>query len=277
LAPTNTAFDDIIHTKYWSMLVSSPWILHLRHLLAFHVTVPHDDGLQLRSTDWVDGQRLHMLNNEDVTIHDMKRGISVSTTLLWTENANIVEADMMATNGVVHTIDTVLFPTFVEVDVLALGKYYHNDFQILTTLLESIGLVGIRSEFTLFAPTDAAFKALGKKELDELRNNSTKLRKLLVNHVVFGVQPSVYFTDGLILTSLGGRNITITISGMHDMVTTDIVPTMPDRMVKFKKGQDSPLQVNGVSVLYANVLANNGLAHVIDQLLFDDLSSFTSS
>ena len=246
LAPTNMAFNQL-NPNYLKKLLSPSWILHLRNLLALHVTVPNVNGLRLWSTDWVDGQQLQMLNQEVVTIHDLKSGISVSNRL--TESSNLVEVDLTVTNGVLlHKIDTVLLPMFVAVDVFALGVHFHNDFQILTAMLESIGLVGIRSEFTLFAPTDAAFMALEKDVLDELRNDKVKLRKLLVNHVIFGVHPSLYFTDGLVLNSLGGMNISIALS--DDIVTDSTVPSLPNRTADFTAGRNIPLTVNGVQVLF---------------------------
>ena len=281
-APTNDAFQ-IFHANDWTMLLSPPWILHLRNLLALHVTVPNPNGLRRWSTELVDGETYRMLNDEIITIHDMKRGISISNPL--TENSNLIQVDVIASNGVLHQMDTVLVPLFVGIDVFALGDPW-TDFQILTTMLESVGLVGIRSEFTLLAPTDAAFKALGTNVLEELQSDTVTLRKLLVNHVIFGVHPSLYLTDGLVLTSLGGRNITFTTTtaattgSSSDNITTTsdsiVTVTLPDRTTDFRTASNIFFQANGVNVMLTDILANNGVAHVIDQVLFD-LNSFTNA
>ena len=42
------------------------------------------------------------------------------------------------------------------------------------------------AKMTVFAPTDAAFAAVPKDQLDALRANPTALRKMLLNHVVSG-------------------------------------------------------------------------------------------
>ena len=271
-APTNDAFAKL-EDHYLTMLLSPPWILHLRNLLTLHHTIPNKNGLRILSNDFVDGQEIQMRNNEFITINDMKRGITVSTPN--TELSNLVEVDLLASDGVIQKVDTILFPLFVGMDVFALGTYYsHNEFQILTPLLESIGLVGIRSEFTLLAPIDAAFVALDSDVFHALHQDQVLLRNVLVNHVIYGVHPTVWITDGLVLNSLAGRNITFTIS--DDMNNTDAIVTLPSRNTDFSASPKPPFQVNGINILVCDVLANNGIAHVIDQLLFDP-SLFTNA
>jgi uncharacterized surface protein with fasciclin (FAS1) repeats len=164
-APVNDAFATFDATLLATLLTPS-WILHLQNLLAFHATQPTSDGNRLFSTDYIDGQVFQMLNLENVTASDLKRGITLSSPL--TMGSKIVEADLLASNGAVQKVDTVLSPGFLGVDVFALGDNY-DDFTILQELMDLIELTGTKGEFTILAPTNEAFLALGNETLTELK------------------------------------------------------------------------------------------------------------
>jgi len=68
-----------------------------------------------------------------------------------------------------------------------------GQFGTLLALAKRAGLVGELSgsgPLTLFAPTDAAFKAVPKATLDSLAKNRTALRRVLLYHVVKGNVPA---------------------------------------------------------------------------------------
>jgi len=75
--------------------------------------------------------------------------------------------------------------------------------------LNSINLVG---PFTLFAPTDTAFKALPAGALDSLISNPEELKKVLLNHVVSGT----VYSRGLPPTGdvevIGGGKVPVDVS-----------------------------------------------------------------
>jgi uncharacterized surface protein with fasciclin (FAS1) repeats len=242
-APINEAFAAI-DQAYLATLLTPSWILHLQNLLAFHITLPTDSGERLLSTDLVDGQVLEMLNSEQVTVNDRKRGISLTSPL--TVGSNIVEADILASNGVLHKLDSLLIPGFFGVDVFALGNNY-VEFTILQELMELIGLAGTEGEYTVLAPTNEAFLALGNETLVALKGDTKTLGKILANHIIVGVYPSLYLQDGLVLESLGGLNITVTLN------TTDIPVVM----------------FNDATVIVADILAKNGIVHAIDMVLLE--------
>jgi uncharacterized surface protein with fasciclin (FAS1) repeats len=120
-----------------------------------------------------------------------------------------------------------------------------GQFKTLAKLLTRAGLVGALERpgpYTVFAPTDAAFKKVPKKTLNALLQNKAKLKAVLLYHVVSG---KVTAADVVKLSSaktLGGKSLRIRSSG-------------------------SNVYVNTSKVAKTNVMATNGVIHVINRVL----------
>jgi uncharacterized surface protein with fasciclin (FAS1) repeats len=246
-APTNEAFIDF-NQGFLALLLTPSWILHLQNLLAFHVTFPSISGDRLLTTNFTDGQNLDMLNNEVVTVNLLKKGIILTSPL--TEGSDIVEADILASNGALNKIDTILSPGFFGVDVFALGDEY-VEFTILQELIALIGLAGTEGEFTILAPTNKAFLALGNETLEALKKEKDVLGAILANHVIVGVYPSTFLTDGLVLEAMSGLEITVSITNSTETPGTTV------------------LMFNDATVIFADILAKNGIAHAIDSVILE--------
>jgi uncharacterized surface protein with fasciclin (FAS1) repeats len=97
--------------------------------------------------------------------------------------------------------------------------------------------------FTVFAPTDAAFAAI-QKDVDNLLKpeNKAKLAKVLTFHVVSGKLLASQLKDGQELTTVEGEKIKVSI-------------------------KDNKVSVGGAHVTSADILASNGVIHVIDKVL----------
>jgi uncharacterized surface protein with fasciclin (FAS1) repeats len=119
-------------------------------------------------------------------------------------------------------------------------------FKTLTKLLKTAGLAGTLAKpgpFTVFAPTDAAFAKVPKKTLNALLKNKAKLRAVLLYHVVAGKVTSsqvVKLTSAKTLD--GGKTVRVRVTGGSVFVNTAKVTT-PD------------------------VMASNGVIHVINRVL----------
>jgi uncharacterized surface protein with fasciclin (FAS1) repeats len=183
-------------------------------------------------------------------------------------DANITGTDILASNGVAHTIDKVLLPqsaidfvasltlkTIVEIAVAT------DDLSLLVGALQqaNAGLVetlGGDGPFTVFAPTNEAFIAL----LDALGDDYHSLAdfdtqeekdllvKVLTYHVVAGTAAfSTDLSDGQMIETFQGENVGINISGgtVHVVDATDTT----------------------ASVVLADVAASNGVVHVINKVL----------
>ena len=97
--------------------------------------------------------------------------------------------------------------------------------------------------FTVFAPTDAAFAAI-QKDVDNLLKpeNKAKLAKVLTFHVVSGKLLASQLKDGQELTTVEGEKIKVSI-------------------------KDNKVSIGGAHVTSADILASNGVIHVIDKVL----------
>lgn len=122
-----------------------------------------------------------------------------------------------------------------------------GSFKTLVAAVKAADLVGTLKgpgPFTVFAPTDAAFKKLPKGTLASLLKpeNKGKLVKILTYHVVPGK---------VMAADLAGRTIAVaTVEGgqVH---------------VNGKHG----VRVNNARVVKADVIADNGVIHVVDKVL----------
>jgi len=143
---------------------------------------------EVLSTDLVDGSMATTLNGANV---------SVSLDPVMINDANVVTADIMATNGVIHIIDAVLIPPFPEEDAeeedegegeepmesivdIAVGN---DDFSTLVELLSTAGLVEALEgdgPFTAFAPTNDAFAALDDATLEAVAADTDLLTSVLL-------------------------------------------------------------------------------------------------
>jgi uncharacterized surface protein with fasciclin (FAS1) repeats len=155
--------------------------------------------------------------------------------------ANVVKADIAASNGIIHVIDAVLLPKDIVGTAEAAGQ-----FNTLLAAAEAAGLVEAlkgKGPFTVFAPTDAAFGALPGGLVEDLLRpeNLDRLAAILKYHVVSGE------------ISLGGLQIK-TLQGGE----LDIRPGGKTR-------------VDESNVVLADVRATNGIVHIIDRVLLPEL------
>jgi len=121
-----------------------------------------------------------------------------------------------------------------------------GSFNTLAAALTAAGLVEtLKGEgpFTVFAPTDAAFAALPAGTVEDLLKpeNKDKLVAVLTYHVVAGKVMSTDLTEGMTAPTVQGSDITITLEG-------------------------GP-KVNGAVISAADIVASNGVIHVIDSVI----------
>ncbi|RED47609.1 fasciclin domain-containing protein [Seonamhaeicola aphaedonensis] len=167
----------------------------------------------------------------------------------------VTSTDISGSNGVVHVIDRVLLPPTQTINEIVAEFAGGNpgEFTLLATALQRAGLgdtFGTAGPFTVFAPTDAAFLAAG---LDADVINSTDpaaVAGILTHHVV---KASAYVFSGDLVTGdvemLNDQNVGIDVSAL----------TVQDAAMS------SPAASLVPSLL--NVLATNGVVHVIDKVL----------
>jgi uncharacterized surface protein with fasciclin (FAS1) repeats len=120
-----------------------------------------------------------------------------------------------------------------------------GQFKTLASLLTKAGLAGTlqgKGPFTVFAPTDAAFAKVPKATLATLAKNKAKLRAVLLYHVVKGKVTAAQAMKLGSAKTLNGKPLAIRVSG-------------------------GKVLVGGATVTKADVIASNGVIHVINKVL----------
>lgn len=119
-----------------------------------------------------------------------------------------------------------------------------GNFKTLVTAVQAAGLVDTLKSpgpFTVFAPTDEAFAKLPPGTVESLLKDKAALTKVLTYHVVPGAV-------------------------MAKDVPTANVKTVQGQTVALKK-DSSGVTVNNAKVVAADVVATNGVIHVIDTVI----------
>ena len=109
--------------------------------------------------------------------------------------------------------------------------------------LEKAGLddtIKGKGPYTVFAPTDAAFAKVPKKDLEALLADKSKLAAVLTYHVIPGSVMAKDVQAGKVKT-VQGSDLTVSTSG--------------------------GVKVDGANVTKADIVADNGVIHVIDSVV----------
>jgi transforming growth factor-beta-induced protein len=241
-APTDEAFAKMDKVLLESLLKPENKD-RLTSILTYHVVpgkVTAADVVKLASAKTVQGEEVEIkVDGNTVTLNGV---------------AKVTATDVMAGNGVIHVIDTVILPPSVR-EALAAADLKDivdtavaaGSFNTLATALQAAGLVDtLKGEgpFTVFAPTDEAFAKLDKALLESLLKpeNKDKLTAILTYHVVPG---KVTAADVAKLTEAE------TVQGEEITIKTDAGGVM----------------INDAKVITADVATSNGVIHIIDSVI----------
>jgi len=161
---------------------------------------------------------------------------------LFVNDAKVTSADNRARNGVVHVVDRVILPQKPVVETLV-----ERGFTTLVTAVTAANLGGALSgtgPFTVLAPTDAAFAALGQATIDALLQPSAQatLAGILSYHVVPG-------------------NV-----AAGDALAVELAASLQGRQVLFA-APNGEARVNGARIRQINIPCTNGVIHVLDAVL----------
>ncbi len=241
-APTNTAFAALLQ----ELGVTKEQLLANRPLLTAVLTYHVLPGRVL-AADIRNGQMPTTVQGQVFTL-----GISggVSITDAQGRRANVVTTDVTAANGVIHVIDRVILPQTRNIVEIAAGN---RDFSILVEAVQAAGLAETLSggNFTVFAPTNAAFTAL----LHELRLTKAQLlanRALLTSVLTYHVAPGTVLAKDVpvgntTVTTVQGQSFRLSRSGNALFI------------------QDARHRHAGVTA--TDLQASNGVIHVINRVI----------
>ena len=228
-APTDDAFAKLPEGTVESLLEDIPT---LTDILLYHV---------------VDGRVMAeevITMNSAKALNDKFLEIEVRDGLVFINDAQVIITDIMADNGVIHVIDTVLLPpepvgSIVDIAV-ADGR-----FETLVAAVEAAGLAETLSSdglFTVFAPTDEAFAKLPEGTVEALLEDIPALTDILLYHVV----------DGRLMA--------------EEVITLNQAETLLGETVEIRV-EGEMVYINDAQVIITDVMADNGLIHVIDTVL----------
>lgn len=174
----------------------------------------------------------------------------------------VLEPDVVATNGVIHGVNAVIdIPTVVS--FATADPNFSTLVSALTELTPGTDFAGILSrteggngdgldpDFTVFAPTNAAFAALPSIPEESV------LTQVLLHHVVSGNVRSGDLTDGVMPATLEGDMITINLPGTGENIA-DITDGAGN---------------GGIGIIAVDVQAGNGVIHVVNQVLIPDTNN----
>ena len=234
-APTDAAFNLLPAGTVTALLNDIP---QLTDILKHHVV-----GASVMSGSLTNNQIVTTLLGTDVTV-------TITGGNVYIDNAMVTVADIVADNGVVHVIDAVLLPPTPTNSIYDIVSN-SNDHTTLKTAIDACALDVVLSDpgsLTLFAPTDAAFNLLPAGTVTALLNDIPQLTDILKHHVVGASVMSGSLTNNQIVTTLLGTDVTVTITGGN-------------------------VYIDNAMVTVADIVADNGVVHVIDAVLLPATTS----
>ncbi|KAK5118917.1 hypothetical protein LTR62_000128 [Meristemomyces frigidus] len=151
--------------------------------------------------------------------------------------ANVTQANLNFTGGVVHVINSVLqIPgnfSSVAVSANLTALVGATEATNLTSSIDSL------QDVTIFAPSNSAFQAIGSAASNLSASMATQI---LEYHVINGTIAYSSSLGNTTIPTLGGKNVTITVA-------------------------NSTIFVNGARVINPDILISGGVMHVIDSVL----------
>ncbi len=275
-APTNDAFAAALE----ALELTAEELLADTELLTSVLTYHVVEGT-VTSDMLEDGMEVTTLNGETLIVNVSEDGVTVTDGI--GNTYNVTMADVTASNGVIHVIDGVLLPPADEEEMEMTEEPVMEETEeaapeateeadmgsdmssiaglaVETRELSSLAAALLPSElfttldedgeYTVFAPTNEAFSATLEAldmEFADLAADEALLTSILTYHVVEGTVTSDMLEDGMEVETLNGAILTVNVS--EDGVTlTDSAG-------------------NTYNVVTPDVMASNGVVHIIDGVL----------
>tara|TARA_E500000178_G_scaffold297121_2_gene303650 strand:+ start:5076 stop:7751 length:2676 start_codon:yes stop_codon:yes gene_type:complete len=243
-APTDAAFDALFATMPEGakdeLLADTE---RLTSILTYHVL---EGAVDIAAAGELAGTAVETVSGEKVALTIRE------DAYLYVNEGKVDPYDVMASNGVIHVIDKVLLPpepdtSAADMTIVEIASA-NEDFETLVTAVTAADLVGTLGNpdamLTVFAPTDDAFAMLGDLGLDYLTSDLDLLTNTLLYHVIDGA------VDSIDAAAAYNQSVTM-ING--DPAGVTIV--------------DGMLMIGGATVVTKDIVASNGIIHVIDAVI----------
>lgn len=253
-APENMAFSKLPATTIQN-LAKPENKKQLTDTLTYHLIAG-----TFKIEDLSDGQEITTINGAKLLV----KKDSGTTTI---NGAKVINADLSTSNGVAHIIDTVLVPKNQNLKLTNVGGVElssEKDFlqnlalaPTLTTVAAAVDAGGLTSTlktegpFTIFVPSNSAFSNLPAGTVENLlkAENRSQLISILTFHVIPGKLLVANLKDGQEITTISGAKLKVKI--VNNVVT--IIGAKSE---------------NIATIITPDVVQSNGVAHIIDTVLF---------
>lgn len=197
------------------------------------------------------GQSVQTANSDSVLL-------SLDNGNLLVNNATVINTDIVTSNGIIHVIDMVLSPpadtvTGGNASELPQNTIYDTAKAAgLDTFIAAVEAAGLKDAlnhpddlYTVFAPSEAAFSALGAETLNTLISDPDALRNILLYHVLPGTVVDAASAIGLVgIDIVAGNGASLQLSQRSD-----------------------GLYIQNSRISVTDIMAINGVIHVIDAVL----------
>lgn len=242
-APNNTAFQAFLDKNEFEAMDRVP-LDTLTNLLSNHI-IAGDLGVA----------DLPEYQSTLQKFKDFKLSVFTNTTGLVNGNAAITNGDINVSNGIVHAVDSILSLPSMLTHVAANDRFSIFEEALIAATAGNVNFLN-RLEtqypkgYTVFVPNNNAFQTLlvdiGISSISEI--DIVTLRKLIEYHMFPNDNlRSGDVTNGLVLTSLQGEEITISLSNGIQLIDA----------------------IGGTSsILTPNIQAVNGVLHELDKVMF---------
>lgn len=243
-APSDDAFKAAGYTN--AAAVSAAPAADLQRILRYHVIGSRIDAAAFPTN--VNTSYQTTLSDGRVVVYKS------SDNTITVNNAKLIQTNIAATGSVIHIIDRVLMPPTVSVADLAKAN---PDLSFLAAAIDRAG-IGVQTiatansttGVTIFAPTNAAFKAAGYADEAAIRAADPKvLTNLLSYHVLNYRAYQQTFQNGSDIVTAQGGSLRFNVSA--------------DKVTILGKGNGA----NPANITQGDLATTNGVVHIIDRVL----------
>ncbi|KAL2094259.1 hypothetical protein ACEWY4_008978 [Coilia grayii] len=194
--------------------------------------------LKVSLSELYNGQELETLGGRLLRVFIYRTAVCI-------ENSCMVRGSKEGSNGALHLMRSLIKPpetTMFEV-LVADGR-----FKKFLALMDTAGLIELLKQsgtYTLFAPTDEAFEGLSEEDWVRLTSDVNALRTILLYH----------FSNGIF------------INGGLEGGVTNLLRTIQGNNLQLVSVNNS-IKVNSIDVPDNDIMASNGVVHVVKTLLY---------
>ncbi len=242
-APNNAAFQASGFAD--AAAVTALPVATIKSVLQYHVL-----GSTVTASQIAVGTNAAVPTLEGINVYVSKPTASSGVSV---NNARVTTADVQAANGVIHIIDRVMMPPSQNLLQIAQGNPAFTYLVAAATRAATsnpaivAALTSTTDAYTVFAPTNDAFIAAGFPTIASIQAASpAALAPIILNHVISGRAFSPILTTGNVAAASGGQ---LALNVSNGVTVTGKGNTQASKVVT------------------ADILATNGVVHVIDRVL----------